>query len=157
MTGEVRLTLISSVDAVQQYTFLEPVTCTIGRAEDCTIVVAPSVFSGDVSRHHCELRIGFHPLRATARDLESLNGTHVNGAPIGQRFTGSNTLTAKKGQLVLLKDGDELRLGKGTAFRVEIREHVASTYADDPAPNTSGGLVEAFTNLLTGWRRKGEP
>src|SRR5262245_33607734 len=106
MQGEVRLTLVASPDGEErQHIFTDPATCTVGRSDDCEIVVPPSVLHADVSRRHCELRI--EPPRVYVRDLESLNGTFVNGAKIGQRFLDKKG----SGRLVPLKDGDELRLG----------------------------------------------
>jgi pSer/pThr/pTyr-binding forkhead associated (FHA) protein len=156
MTDEVRLTLVPSADEeVQQFTFAESITCTVGRADDCTIVVPPSVLNGDVSRHHCQVQVGLNPTRALVRDLESLNGTYVNGVKIGQRFMAPNAPEARQGQLVLLKDGDELRLGKTTTFRVEIREH-AEALAGAESPAAPSGFAETITSLVRGWWRTSE-
>jgi pSer/pThr/pTyr-binding forkhead associated (FHA) protein len=120
MSAEIRLTFLPSLDEVeQQYTFTSAATCTLGRSEDCTIVVPHGLLHTDVSRHHCELRID--PPRVAVRDLQSLNGTFVNKSKIGQRFQEEKNPAMKSGQLVLLNDGDELRLGRETAYRVEIR------------------------------------
>ena len=122
MTGEVRLTLLSSPDGEERhYNFPTPATCTIGRAEDCDVVVPPCVLHTDVSRRHCELHID--PPSVYVRDLESLNGTFVNGTKIGQRFVGEDGRPTGRGRLVLLRDGDELRLGNQAAYRVEVLEH----------------------------------
>jgi len=118
MHAEVRLTLLSSPDGEEyQQTFTNPGTRTVGRSIDCGVVVPPAVLFADVSRCHCELRVD--PPHVYVRDLESLNGTFVNGAKIGQRFQG----TGGRGRLVELKDGDELRLGRHAAYRVEVHEH----------------------------------
>jgi hypothetical protein len=69
----------------------------IGRSEECEIVLAdPSV-----SRKHATVEVG--PGGATVRDLDSTNGTYVNGRRV---------------QAEALRDGDELRLGN-TSMRFE--------------------------------------
>jgi hypothetical protein len=57
----------------------------------------------DVSRRHC--RFAFLDGLWQAFDLNSLNGTHVNGQPIKQ---------------IVLKHGDTLRMG-GFTFEVQLR------------------------------------
>jgi len=49
---------------------------TIGRAPDCTIVIEDSSVSG----HHAQMEIAGETYRL--KDLESTNGTRVNGIPI---------------------------------------------------------------------------
>jgi hypothetical protein len=78
--------------------FLQPTVdgqeFTIGRA-DCDLVVAdPSV-----SQHHATLRWNAVKNSFTVRDAESMNGTWINGAPLGYRAQ------------VLLHDGDTLAFG----------------------------------------------
>lgn len=73
---------------------------TIGKAENHHVVVQ----SPTVSRNHCELR-----LEGTAYvvvDLGSTNGTFVNGRPVGAPER--------------LGDGDILRIGKDTQFKLRI-------------------------------------
>jgi pSer/pThr/pTyr-binding forkhead associated (FHA) protein len=122
MLGEVRLRLLSSPDGEEhQHTFTAPANCTIGRADECDVVVPHSILHADISRRHCELRID--PPHVYVRDLESLNGTFVNGVKIGQRFMGPDGRHPGRGRLVPLKDGDEVRLGREAAYRVEIHEY----------------------------------
>jgi pSer/pThr/pTyr-binding forkhead associated (FHA) protein len=79
--------------AVEQPEFL------IGRAVGCDLRLPLSA----VSRHHCLLRIDGG--EASVTDLNSSNGTHVNG----ERVTGA----------VRLRPGDRLRVGS-TLFVVEM-------------------------------------
>jgi pSer/pThr/pTyr-binding forkhead associated (FHA) protein len=73
---------------------LETERCTIGRSEDCDVVISED---GSVSRAHAVLeRIG--SIRWTVRDLGAANGTFVNGDRL---FTDR-----------VLRDGDELLLGR---------------------------------------------
>jgi hypothetical protein len=84
MPGEVRITFVAPAgEEPRRYTFTVPMTCTVGRSDDCAIVVPRGWLYADVSRRHCELRID--PPWIWVRDLESLNGTFVNGAKVGQR------------------------------------------------------------------------
>jgi pSer/pThr/pTyr-binding forkhead associated (FHA) protein len=71
----------------------------------------------DVSRRHCLVEIA--PASVSIRDLGSLNGTFVNGRKIGQRTAWDNPKTDETHLPSLeLTDGDEIRLGEHTAFRV---------------------------------------
>ncbi|HZV05034.1 MAG TPA: FHA domain-containing protein [Gemmataceae bacterium] len=102
----------------QKFVFAEPSRCYIGRSRDCTIALPHEEEHLDVSRHHCLLEITPPALRV--RDLGSLNGTFVNDKKIGQRgmpvATGDSDKSAQPA--VALIDGDEIRLGEHTAFRV---------------------------------------
>jgi pSer/pThr/pTyr-binding forkhead associated (FHA) protein len=102
------------------FVFSEPTPCLIGRSRDCTIALPQEAEHLDVSRHHCLLEIAPPALRV--RDLGSLNGTYVNGKKIGQRVTSqaNRDLDASHPPPVVLFDGDEIRLGEHTAFRVCI-------------------------------------
>ena len=102
------------------FVFAEPTSCRVGRSRDCTIPLAQEVEHLDVSRHHCLLEIAPPALRV--RDLGSLNGTFVNGKKIGQRVTSgvNRDMDASHPPPVVLFDGDEIRLGEHTAFRVCI-------------------------------------
>lgn len=104
----------------REFVFNEPTLCLIGRSRDCTISLPQEVEHLDVSRHHCVLEIAPPALRV--RDLGSLNGTFVNGKKIGQRVTSgvNRDMDASHPPPVVLADGDEIRLGEHTAFRVCI-------------------------------------
>ena len=101
-----------------KFVFAEPATCLIGRSCHCTITLPQVIECLDVSRQHCLLDIAPPSLRV--RDLGSLNGTYVNGKKIGQRAPGEETgqVEASPQPTVALLDGDEIRLGGHTAFRV---------------------------------------
>ncbi|TCO23410.1 FHA domain-containing protein [Kribbella steppae] len=63
----------------------------IGRASDCDLILEHP----DISRHHAEL-LRIDGVSFELRDLDSTNGTFVNGVRVGSRLVG---------------DGDEIRLG----------------------------------------------
>ena len=68
---------------------------TVGRADSCDLVVPdPSV-----SQHHATLRWNAAKSGFSVRDAESMNGTFLNGAPLGYRAQ------------VPLHDGDTLAFG----------------------------------------------
>ena len=102
----------------RQLVFVEPATCLIGRSRDCTICLPQELGHLDVSGHHCVLEIVPPALRV--RDLGSLNGTFVNDKKVGQRITlqVNQDMDASHPSPVALIDGDEIRLGEHTAFRV---------------------------------------
>jgi len=78
---------------------LEHFPAILGRGHECDI----SVPVGFISRRHC--RFVLRSDEVCVQDLESLNGTFVNGRPV-------NRLTP-------LQHGDELRLGP-LAYRVAV-------------------------------------
>ncbi len=77
---------------------LEPGSTVIGRRHDCDLRVQ----TADVSRQHCEIVNG--PNGVTVRDLESSNGTFVNGGQVSEHE---------------LEAGDRLRVGPAI-FVVQI-------------------------------------
>lgn len=103
----------------KEFVFRNHARCVIGRAEDCDIQVPRDLLHVDVSRHHCMLEIDPPTLRV--RDLGSLNGTLVNGEPIGQRPHDETPEAADRfaSEEQELKDGDELQVGS-TVLRVNV-------------------------------------
>src|SRR5438067_4377143 len=88
---------------------------TIGRVEDNTFQIAePSV-----SSHHCEVLL--RDADVVVRDLNSTNGTYVNG----EKITES-----------VIKPGQVLRLGQ-----IELRLETDTA----PGPSSSGAPVPAAT------------
>lgn len=106
--------------AVKGRTYTKPFNLTeggkilIGRGEDCQV----QVLDPSLSRHQCE--VAMQENNFTIRDMNSLNGTWVNGARIKE---------------VGLKDGDKVQLGAlGFVFRVlpERRRSPANLLATVP-------------------------
>lgn len=62
------------------YRFDEPTEIIVGRANDCDLIVPNTTKFREVSLHHCLIRID--PPRIWVRDLESKNGTFVDGLKI---------------------------------------------------------------------------
>ncbi len=89
---------------------------TIGRGQDNSIVV----MHGSLSRHHAEIAIASE--QATLRDLNSLNGSCVNGTRINQ---------------CQLKDGDSIHLGSVGFKFVEALGSTERESPDDTDPEIS--------------------
>ena len=120
MDSNVTLIVTRGPLAGRKFVFAEPTQCSIGRSRDCTINLPQEAEHLDISRRHCLLEIDPPALRV--QDLGSLNGTFVNGKKIGQRGRSDATWNDETGEhpVVALIDGDEIRLGEHTAFRVCI-------------------------------------
>jgi eukaryotic-like serine/threonine-protein kinase len=86
----------------RDYFFDRPESCVVGRAQDCTIRMA-AMGHMNVSRHHCLLEID--PPSVQVRDLNSRNGTFVNGERIPP------TVETGQGPARVLRNGDLLRVG----------------------------------------------
>lgn len=95
---------------------------TVGRHSECDLTIT----DGRLSREH--VRFEHDQENFTVSDLNSSNGTTLNGSP----------LTAARE----LRDGDVLNLGGGVEITVEVEMSAQadhpSTSADDPASSTSG-------------------
>jgi len=89
---------------------------TIGRSEECTFQLCGAYEDLLVSRRQCLIAV--HPDRIEIRDLESRNGTYVNGQrlgfPLNDRHDGSSFKRR-------LKDGDAIRVGS-SVLHVDIQE-----------------------------------
>jgi eukaryotic-like serine/threonine-protein kinase len=121
MTASVTLRVVQGRLERTEYVFDERTTCILGRADDCAPRLPDDEYHRTVSRHHCLLDI--NPPDVRIRDFGSLNGTFVNGTRIGKREAHQ---TPEEGAALPfpehdLADGDEIRLGKETVFRVSIQ------------------------------------
>jgi predicted component of type VI protein secretion system len=85
----------------------------IGRAADCDLRSS----SSRISRHHCVILV--EPERVAVRDLDSRNGTFVNGEKIEAERT--------------LSDGDRLTVGR-LELEVQIAADTTSTKGSSPRP-----------------------
>ena len=121
MFARVKLIQIRGSEPGREHTFYSPTPCVIGRSADCTIRVDPTQGNADISRHHCRLEIA--PPSVRVCDLRSLNGTYVNGRRVGKRDSSlaPRASSPADGTEIVLSDGDELRLGAVTTYRVHIR------------------------------------
>jgi len=102
----------------------------VGRSSRSNIILQDA----GVSRQHC--RIDLHARGLVIQDLNSKNGTSVNGKPIRDK--------------ALLADGDTIELGR-TVLKVRIEPstesaatslHVAESATDEPETSESGFQIE---------------
>src|SRR5262249_35542532 len=114
----ITLTIIEGSLKGEEYVFHDVARCVVGRSPDCDIALPMNLLHRDISRHHCVFEID--PPTVRVRDLDSLNGTHVNGEKIGQRpnLLARGESGHERG-VRELRDGDEVRLGD-TAIRVSV-------------------------------------
>jgi pSer/pThr/pTyr-binding forkhead associated (FHA) protein len=109
----------------REYSFVAPAQCVIGRANDCDIQLPGDGFHADVSRHHCVLDIA--PPAIRVRDLESRNGTFVNGSRIDSTLDHppDERPEAAGAAGTDLRDGDQVRLGS-TTFQINVENAVGA-------------------------------
>ena len=116
----ITLTITAGVLKGEEYVFHERARCMLGRSPDCEIALPMDMLHGDISRRHCAFEID--PPTVCVRDLDSRNGTYVNGERIGQR---SDPLTRDgsdhEGSIRELLNGDVVRVGS-TAIRISVNE-----------------------------------
>lgn len=96
----------------------------VGRGKDCEFQLPCSPEYQRVSRRHCLLEI--NPSEARIRDLESRNGTFVNGVAIGDAGVRMEQIDGQGMIWRRLKTGDEIRLGN-----VYLRVALGVTSATD--------------------------
>ena len=94
----------------------------IGRSDDCDIVIPES--SDSVSRRHCVLDIT--PQTVKVKDLDSKNGTFLNGRKISQRdLSSAKSIGKKQNKEFKMKSGDHLGLGCDCEIVLVIRKEKA--------------------------------
>jgi eukaryotic-like serine/threonine-protein kinase len=135
MGAHVVLTVRDGTRAGERHEFDAPGTYLIGRAEECALRLTGDPEFLPVSRRHCLLEVD--PPAARVRDLESRNGTRLNGMQIGRPASWrlAPELSAEPCRPYDLRDGDELRVGH-TVLSVAIRPEdcdEAGAPEDEPA------------------------
>ena len=99
----------------------------LGRSPDCTIVIKDF----GVSRHHAKVVMDGDGCRV--EDLESKNGTHVNGVLVRDAF---------------LNDGDQLALGKfNLRFRRKLEEKVVLDEEKPMLEEEAGTVIRSVGDL----------
>lgn len=120
MPTRLKLKIIKGNERGSCFDFEEDDNYLIGRNSDCHI---PLVDDNFASRHNSVLRL--KPTHISIRDLNSRNGTYVNGQKYGGRNGDGLTTNfcLSKPPEVILNDGDRIRIGR-TVFEVEILTHL---------------------------------
>jgi pSer/pThr/pTyr-binding forkhead associated (FHA) protein len=111
----IKLTVTDGGLKGEEYVFNDSARWVLGRSADCDIALPTDM---PISRRHCTFEID--PPTVRVRDLNSRNGTYVNGERIGQR---SDPLARgeldHEGETRELRDGDVVRVGC-IAIRVSV-------------------------------------
>jgi predicted component of type VI protein secretion system len=119
--------------------FREHTFCTMGRSQDCMLRLPGDGDGRMVSRRHCQLEID--PPRIEVRDLNSLNGTFVNGNMIGRRRQDP-CAECSSSSAYPLHSGDSLQVGTNV-FRVDIvTEPSTNDRPADCAAHDCGGAAQ---------------
>jgi pSer/pThr/pTyr-binding forkhead associated (FHA) protein len=116
MVAQTTLTATAGGLTGEQFILSDQAPCVVGRSRGCTLRLP--VHDLLASRQHCLLSV--HGPRIGVVDLDSLNGTYVNGQRIGQARL-IDVLLRTEQPIHWLADGDELQVGQ-TVFLVQIGE-----------------------------------
>jgi pSer/pThr/pTyr-binding forkhead associated (FHA) protein len=125
----VTLTVASGPLAGWGHELREPAVYVLGRGAECFPRLPDDLPHKDISRHHCLLSLD--PGAVHVLDLESSNGTYVNGARIGRTAHPSTTPEGDPAAATVaaggappgwhaLKDGDLITLGSNIVLRVRV-------------------------------------
>jgi pSer/pThr/pTyr-binding forkhead associated (FHA) protein len=119
MSVTVTLKVVEGPLCGAEFTYSRAALCSMGRSHDCSLQLPNDDRNRTVSRRHCLLEID--PPMVRVCDLGSLNGTYVNGRPIGRRnlLSRIDDLDPPLGPDHALANGDELRVGENV-FRVAV-------------------------------------
>lgn len=120
MIGNIVITVLTGPHRSKKYVFCHPTECTLGRSSDCYVRLAGFERDKKISRHHCLLQIS--PPVVWVEDLNSRNGTFINGKRIGEQSSRpQDTLCGPEYKRRPLSNGDVLTVGD-TSMRVDIQD-----------------------------------
>jgi pSer/pThr/pTyr-binding forkhead associated (FHA) protein len=142
MSATVTLKVVEGPLCGAEFTYSRAALCSVGRSQDCSLQLPNEDWNRTVSRRHCLLEID--PPLVRVCDLGSLNGTFVNGEPIGRRDLRSrlDDVTAPICPDHVLADGDELRVGDNV-FRVQVCVDERESESDEQSPCVAAHHQEA--------------
>jgi pSer/pThr/pTyr-binding forkhead associated (FHA) protein len=114
----ITLTITEGVLKGEEFVFQHSARWVLGRSPDCNIALPMDLIHRNVSRQHCAFEID--PPTIRVRDLNSRNGTYVNGERMGQRPNTPAQGDSHREQCVReLRDGDKVRVGD-TAIVISV-------------------------------------
>jgi pSer/pThr/pTyr-binding forkhead associated (FHA) protein len=133
MSATVTLKVVEGPLSGAEFVYRRPALCSMGRSQDCSLRLPNDDQNRTVSRRHCLLEID--PPTVRVCDLGSLNGTFVNGVPIGRRDLRGriDDFAAPLAPDHGLADGDELRVGENV-FLVTVCVEEDKPAADEGQP-----------------------
>lgn len=134
MAETLRLTVLTGAHKGRRFCFRGPTHCMVGRADDCFVRFTGNERDQCISRHHCQLY--FDPPCVRVQDLDSLNGTFVNGRKIGQDEAAKDQAALFQGgsPITAIRHGDIITIG-GSSFQVDMVDcppDLPETSAHDP-------------------------
>ena len=128
-----RLLILSQLEGDRVFELSDDDTI-IGRGDDANLVLS----NISVSRHHAQITVSDE--KASIKDLESANGTRVNGETVKKaELSNGDEIMLGKYSLVFIGDGPEARFYKGRYVEYMVRYSAAprsfddSTFAMSPA------------------------
>lgn len=110
-------------------------TCIIGRDKDCHLQFPRNKEHQRISRHHCLVEVNLPDVRI--RDLDSLNGTWVNGVEIGRRPRGATPRPTPISEHEI-KHGDEVRLGRRSGTAIQFSVPAPASFAETERAGQDG-------------------
>jgi pSer/pThr/pTyr-binding forkhead associated (FHA) protein len=121
MLPSVTLTVVEGPHAGQELSCTDRILITIGRSPECNFPLRGGLVDLVVSRRHCLIDVS--PDGVELRDLESRNGTYLNGERLGFPLNSqpdSSTVFKRR-----LNDGDQITIGS-SVLQVTIRQTAAN-------------------------------
>jgi pSer/pThr/pTyr-binding forkhead associated (FHA) protein len=112
MAATIRLTVLTGPHKGNRFCFRGLDPATLGRAPECQICMCGEERDRCISRRHCEL--AFEPPAVRINDLDSSNGTYVNGRK------SEPGMVALEEQ-IMAGHGDILTVG-GTSLQIDIMD-----------------------------------
>jgi pSer/pThr/pTyr-binding forkhead associated (FHA) protein len=139
MIPTVTLRVVEGPHKGQEFISTDLTCITIGRSEECAFRLHGELPDLFVSRRHCLIEV--RPGWIEVRDLESSNGTYVNGQRIGfpiNRAARDGSTAFKR----RLKDGDRIHVGT-SVLQVAVQAPaggVAPSGEAEAVPASAAGL-----------------
>src|SRR5262245_58586801 len=112
MSAAICLEVLTGPHKGTRFCIRDHTACTIGRSQDCPVQFAGHPRDDLISRRHCLLEVTLPVIQAV--DLNSLNGTYLNGRPIPSQVKTKESETLQlcgESCIALVEEGDVLTMG----------------------------------------------
>lgn len=137
MATTIRLTVLTGPHKGARFCTQGMKACLVGRAPECQIRFCGETRDLCISRFHCQLLLDLSRVRV--HDMDSANGTYINGHRVGDHETADGSSTSLDGVISHAKDGDILTIG-GTSLQVNIMECDEDFSAEAEHASSTGGV-----------------